>query len=133
MIFDIIIKECSFKASRSSGKGGQHVNKVSSKVELSFNISESEGLNQAEKELILSKLENRLTKEGEIIIRSEASRSQHKNKDNCISKLKKMLESALIREKRRKRTSIPRAVKEKILKDKKKRAETKEMRRKPEV
>ncbi len=74
-----IIKECLFKAVRSSGAGGQHVNKVSSKVELNFNVIDSEGITGNDKNILKQKL--KLTKEGFLILQCSETRSQHKNKE----------------------------------------------------
>ena len=76
-----ILQELTFKAIRSSGSGGQHVNKVSSKVELLFNLKESRVLNDVQKERLLTKLKHRLTKDGILILQCGESRSQHKNKE----------------------------------------------------
>ena len=75
-----IHRELQFKAVRSGGAGGQHVNKVSTKVELSFAIPSSEGLSDAEKERILLKLKSRLNNEGVLVLKCDEARSQHKNK-----------------------------------------------------
>ena len=84
-----IIQELDFKAVRSSGAGGQHVNKVSSKVELYFNVTASNALSENEKERIYSKIGNRLTKDNMLILYSDESRSQHKNQPNGSQKKKK--------------------------------------------
>ena len=78
-----LITELSFKAIKSSGKGGQHVNKVASKVELSFNINTSKVLSDVEKERLLITLKSRLTNEGLLILQCGTSRSQHHNKNDC--------------------------------------------------
>ena len=75
-----LLSELSFKAIRSSGAGGQHVNKVSSKIELTFDLKESLGLSSFEKELLEKKLASKLTNEGVLILQCDALRSQHKNK-----------------------------------------------------
>ncbi len=100
----IIIKELKFKALRSSGPGGQHVNKVSSKVELSFDIEASKGLTDEEKHLLRQKLSSRLTKTGILIIQCSNSRSQHRNKELAIIRLFEVLKSSLQVPKKRKAT-----------------------------
>ena len=130
MIFSEIIAECEFRFSRSGGKGGQHVNKVETKVELIFVPEKSEGLTENEKILLIEKLANKLTQSGELIIRSERYRSQSKNKEDALVKLKKLIESSLKRAKRRKQTTIPKAVKERILQKKKIQSEKKSRRKK---
>ena len=81
-----IIKELTFKAIRSGGAGGQHVNKVSSKVVLFFDISKSENLRDEEKELLTKNLRSRLTKDNILILSCGESRSQHKNKEIVIDR-----------------------------------------------
>ncbi len=76
-----LIKELKFKAVRSSGAGGQHVNKVSSKIELTFDLENSKELSENKKEILFKKLATRLTKENVLIIFSDETRSQHRNKD----------------------------------------------------
>ena len=100
----IIIKELKFKALRSSGPGGQHVNKVSSKVGLSFDIEASKGLTDEEKHLLRQKLSSRLTKTGILIIQCSNSRSQHRNKELAIIRLFEVLKSSLQVPKKRKAT-----------------------------
>ena len=73
--------ECIFAASRSSGPGGQNINKVNTKVELRFNITDSKILNDSEKELLLEKLASRINQEGLLILSSQSERSQLKNKE----------------------------------------------------
>lgn len=130
MIFDTIISECEFRFSRSSGKGGQHVNKVETKVELIFKPLDSEGISDQEKQFISEKLRSKFNSKDELIISSEKSRSQSRNKEDTILKLKKILDSALRRQKRRKTTKVPKAVRESILKKKKIQSEKKDRRRK---
>ena len=118
---EVIIKECVFKAVRSSGAGGQHVNKVSSKIELSFNISASNGLTEREKKLLYKNLLHKLTKTNTILLQCSESRSQHKNKDLIIKKLLLLLKNNLIVPKKRIATKIPKSVIRKRLKNKKQR------------
>ena len=92
---EAILHELTFKAIRSSGSGGQHVNKVSSKVELTFNLSESLLFDDDQKERLLRKLQNRLTKEGVLILQCGESRSQHKNKEIVTKRFFELLETGL--------------------------------------
>ncbi|AUS05613.1 aminoacyl-tRNA hydrolase [Tamlana sp. s12] len=127
-----IIKELNFKAIRSSGSGGQHVNKVASKIELSFDLNASLALSDVQKERLFKKLENRLTKDGLLILFCDESRSQHKNKTLAISRFLDLLEQALKVRKRRIPTKIPKSVIKKRLKSKKQLSDKKVNRRKPD-
>ena len=128
-----VIKELNFKGIRSSGVGGQHVNKVSSKIELSFNIEISLVLNEEQKKIIQYKLSNRITKEGLLILQCGDSRSQHRNKNIAIVRAIQLLKSALHIQKKRIRTKTPRAVVFKRLKNKRVNAIRKANRRKPNL
>ena len=125
--------ELQFKAVRSSGAGGQNVNKVSSKVELSFDVPASEGLSDVEKERLLQKLKTRLTNDGVLILQCDEARSQHKNKDLVIKRFFDILKKGLTVPKKRKRTKPSKSSIEKRLKSKKKAAEKKANRKPPDV
>ena len=127
----IIASEFSFKAVRSSGAGGQNVNKVSSKVVLTFDLVNSKGLTVDEITLLQAKLTTKLTQDGILILTSEEDRSQLKNKEKVIKKCFKLLENALVVPKERKETKIPRAVKEKRINAKKVMSVLKQNRKKP--
>ncbi len=127
----IIASEFSFKAVRSSGAGGQNVNKVSSKVVLTFDLVNSKGLTDDEKTLLQTKIATKLTQEGILILTTEEDRSQLKNKEKVIKKCFKLLDNALIIPKERKETKIPRSVKEKRLNAKKVMSVLKQNRKKP--
>lgn len=127
----IIASEFSFKAVRSSGAGGQNVNKVSSKVVLIFDLVNSKGLTVDEITLLQAKLTTKLTQDGILILTSEEDRSQLKNKEKVIKKCFMLLENALVVPKERKETKIPRAVKEKRLNAKKVMSVLKQNRKKP--
>jgi len=113
-----IIKVVTFKTSRSGGKGGQNVNKVSSKVELIFDLNCAFFFNEEEKMLLKGRLENRLDSEGLLHIVSQEDRSQLLNKERTIAKLIELLKRSLQVQKKRKPTKIPKAVIQKRLKDK---------------
>ncbi len=125
--------ELSFKASRSGGKGGQNVNKVSTKVELRFNVMDSSHLTEEQKELISSKLQNRINNDGFFVISSDEKRTQLANKETVIKRFYELLDKALQKPKPRKKTKIPKAVKEKRLSDKKKKSDIKSSRSKPTI
>jgi|TARA_R100001369_G_scaffold72185_1_gene100126 ribosome-associated protein len=128
-----IIQELKFKAVRSSGAGGQHVNKVSSKVELTFDLENSMALTDIEKNRLLRKLSTKLSKENILIMQCEETRSQHKNKELVIKKFLDTLEASLTVPKRRRKTKPSRSAIEKRLKSKKKAALKKLNRGKPRL
>ena len=126
-----LIKEVIFKTSRSGGKGGQNVNKVSSKVELIFNVSNASFLSDEEKSLLQEKLAKRLDTEGNLHIVSQEDRSQLLNKQRTVIKLMNLLTKSLQVKKKRKATKIPKAVIEKRLATKSITSSKKENRKKP--
>ena len=128
-----IISELQFKAVRSSGAGGQNVNKVSSKVVLTFNLNASQSLTEEEKLLLTEKLKTKLTSEGLLILNCDEDRSQIKNKEIVIKRFLKLIQNALIIPKKRKPTKIPRSVIEKRLKSKRTTSERKQNRRRPDL
>ncbi|GGE07477.1 alternative ribosome rescue aminoacyl-tRNA hydrolase ArfB [Sphingobacterium cellulitidis] len=105
-----LIQELSFKTSRSGGKGGQNVNKVSSKVMLNWNVDESSVFNEDQKMLIKERLANRISKEGLLQLDSSIDRSQLKNKELVIERFFSILENALKLDAERKPTKIPKSV-----------------------
>ncbi|WP_136480417.1 alternative ribosome rescue aminoacyl-tRNA hydrolase ArfB [Cognatitamlana onchidii] len=128
-----LLEELKFKAIRSSGSGGQHVNKVSSKVEITFNLYESLVFNESQTEILKTKLQNRLTKNGLLVVFCDESRSQHKNKEIATKRLLELLKSALIIRKKRVPTKISKSAIQKRLKCKKIRSLKKVNRRKPKL
>ncbi|MFD2822811.1 alternative ribosome rescue aminoacyl-tRNA hydrolase ArfB [Lacinutrix iliipiscaria] len=128
-----LITELQFKAIRSSGSGGQHVNKVSSKIELTFNLNASLVLNDEQKKHLAEKLKTRLTKENMLIIQCDESRSQHKNKALAIQRFLNIIKEGLVVPKKRKPTKIPKAVIAKRLKRKSIQSDKKANRKKPDV
>ena len=128
-----IISEVTFKAVRSSGAGGQNVNKVSSKVVLTFDLNASLSLSDEEKELIAAKLKSKLTIENILILNCDEDRSQLKNKEIVTKRFLEIITKALIIPKTRKPTKIPRSVIEKRLKNKASNSEIKQNRKKPDL
>ena len=128
-----IKNELTFRAIRSGGAGGQHVNKVSSKVVLFFDISKSEYLTQEEKEILNKNLHSRLTKNHILILSCDESRSQHKNKEIVVQRFILLMQSALKKPKRRIPTKAGKAIKAKRLASKKKIALKKSLRQKPKL
>src|SRR5690606_27820921 len=126
---EIIQTEIQYKAVRSSGAGGQNVNKVATKVQLQFFVEQSNGLTADEKTLLTEKLANRITKEGFIMVECGETRSQLKNKELCTQRLFLLLENALKKDKKRIATKIPKSVIKKRLEDKQRNAEKKQNRK----
>jgi ribosome-associated protein len=127
-----IIKVVTFRTSRSGGKGGQNVNKVSSKVELVFDLSSAPFFTEEERLLLNEKLAGRLDQEGLLHVVSQEDRSQLMNKERVIAKLIALLKAALHVQKKRKPTKVPKAVVRKRLEDKQSTASKKAMRKRPQ-
>jgi ribosome-associated protein len=127
------LTELSFKAVRSSGAGGQNVNKVSSKVVLTFDLVNSQSLSDEEKTVLSEKLKTKLTSDGILILNCDEDRSQLKNKEIVTKRFLKLIQNALIIPKKRKPTKIPRSVIEKRIKAKRNTSEIKQNRKKPDV
>ncbi len=117
--------ELSFTASRSSGPGGQHVNKVSTKVSLSFDVLHSPSLTDDQKKLILERQSGRITKDGVLQISAQDSRSQLTNKTDATNRFIEVLGTALYVRKKRRKTRVPLGVKMKRLDNKRQRSEIK--------
>ena len=126
-----LLQEFQYKAVRSSGAGGQNVNKVSSKVVLTLDIPASKALTDEEKEVLYGKLASRLTQENVLILNCDEDRSQLKNKAIVTKRALDIIKSALIIPKIRKATKIPKSVIRKRIKDKKNTSEIKHFRKKP--
>ncbi|WDF64072.1 alternative ribosome rescue aminoacyl-tRNA hydrolase ArfB [Flavobacterium sp. KACC 22763] len=128
-----IISELNFKAVRSSGSGGQNVNKVSSKVVLSFDLNASQALTEDEKLLLLENISARLTSENILILNCDEDRSQLKNKEIVTKRFLEIIKKGLYVPKIRKATKVPKAVIKKRIKDKKNISDLKQSRRKPNL
>ena len=126
---DIIARE----AVRSSGAGGQNVNKVSTKVVLTFNLRESQAFTEAEKVLLVEKLSVKCNENGEMIVQSSETRSQLKNKEKAFKKLFSLLEKSLFQPKKRIATKIPFGVIHKRIISKKTKSLIKQNRKKPDL
>jgi ribosome-associated protein len=124
------LPELEFRTSRSSGKGGQHVNKTESRVELHFNVDESNLLNEDEKHGIKKYLKNRISQNGVLRMYSQIHRSQFQNKERVIQRFHELIDKALTPRKKRKPTRPSRAAKEKRLKEKRILSEKKKTRSK---
>lgn len=130
MNVEIISSELNFKAVRSSGAGGQNVNKVSSKIVLIFDVATSQGLDENEKLLLHTKLKTKISQENLLILTCDEDRSQFKNKKIIIKRFFEMLEKALVLPKVRKATKISKSANEKRIQEKKKAGEIKAGRKK---
>ena len=129
--YEALKQELAFKAVKSSGPGGQHVNKTASKIILNFDVENSQALSEEEKSRILMKLASRITNSGEIILESGETRSQHKNKELVTARFLERIQKALIKEKPRKKTRPTKASKLKRLRSKKLKSDKKANRQKP--
>lgn len=128
-----LLQELNLKAVRSSGAGGQHVNKVSTKVVLAFDVANSNALSSIEKERVLHKLAKRLTKDNILMLQADATRSQFKNKELVIKRFLELLENAIKIQKKRRKTKPSRSSVEKRLRKKKKDALKKANRGRPKL
>lgn len=126
-----IIQELQFKAVRSSGAGGQHVNKVASKIELFFDVTNSSAISDDEKTLILKNLKSKLTKDNVLILSCDESRSQHKNKELVIEKFLTLIVNSLKIPKKRKATKPTKSSIDKRIEKKKNLALKKALRKNP--
>jgi len=133
MDFDLIRSELQFKAVRSSGPGGQHVNKTASKVEVSFHVGNSAGLTEDEKQLLQKRLSNQITSEGSLQLNCSETRSQHRNKELVVLRLWELLKENLKVRKARKKTRPSKTAIEKRLQSKKRTALKKGNRRPPKI
>ena len=121
--------ELAFKTSRSGGPGGQNVNKLDTRVTVSFDLEGCRGLDGVQKRRIRSRLASRINKEGFVRVVSQRHRSQKANRDAAVEKLVELLAVALKRRPVRKKTAVPRAAKEKRLEAKKRRSQVKQRRK----
>jgi ribosome-associated protein len=128
-----IISEAQYKAVRSSGAGGQNVNKVSSKVVLTFDVQRSVGLSDEEKEVLKVKLSSRLTMDFVLILNCDEDRSQFRNKEIVTKRFLEVIKKGLEVPKIRKATKIPKSAIRKRIKNKKNTSQLKQNRRKPDL
>ena len=122
-------EELIFTATRSSGPGGQNVNKVSTRVILSFNIDNSPSLTDEQKKLIENRLANRVNKDGVLRVISQQTRSQSENRQIALQRFIELMQTALKKIPIRKKTKITRSAKQQRLKSKKQRSKIKQQRK----
>jgi ribosome-associated protein len=125
------LAELEFRASRSGGPGGQHVNTSSTRVEVSWDVAGSPALSEEQRQRLLLRLASRLDGSGRLRLVSSTSRSQLRNREEVTERLRQILAEALIVPKVRKRTKPSRAAKAARLESKRRRAATKRDRRRP--
>lgn len=130
MDFKIILSELVIKATRSGGKGGQNVNKVSTRIQLFFDVKNSDGLSDEEKKLIQHKLKNKLSDESVLLIDVQEVRTQLGNKKIALKKLQEVLTNTLKKNKKRIKTGVTVAAKRKRIEGKKITSEKKQLRQK---
>ena len=128
MLKDCLIKEMRYKTSRSSGPGGQHVNKTESRVEVYWDLYETGCLSESQKQRLVNKLSHRLSDSGILSLACETHRSQHRNREEVTERLVKLITGGLAAPKKRHRTKPTRASIEKRLQEKKRRGEVKRLR-----
>ena len=129
----LLKSELTYKFVRSSGSGGQHVNKVSSKAELYFNLADSQVFDDDEKLKLSEFFKNRLNKDQILVLTCDESRSQFRNKAIVTQRFLELIEEGLKEEKKRIPTKISEAAKKKRLANKRKTSEKKTNRKKPDI
>jgi len=130
-MIDCLLGELTFRTSRSSGPGGQHVNKTESRVELIWDLQKTRCLDDHQKSLLTQRIRSRLTEEGALIMASEKYRSQHRNRQDVTERFLEVLNAGLKPVKKRRPTKPSRTSVEKRIKGKKIRGEIKRTRRPP--
>ena len=128
-----VVPETEFevRTSRSGGPGGQGVNTTDSKVELRWDVTATSALTPAQRDLVLQRLASRLTDDGVLVLQSSEHRSQHRNREAVFARFRAIVGDAIVPPKPRRRTRPTRASKERRLKAKKLRGETKRLRKPP--
>jgi ribosome-associated protein len=126
-----LLTELTYRTARSSGPGGQHVNKVETKVDVLFEVATSAAFGELEKARLLEFYKNQITTEGLLITTDQSTRSQLTNKEKAIKKLIKLIEKGIKPIVKRKIPDVPFFVKESRSKEKNHRSEIKAGRKKP--
>ena len=125
----IPISELHFRFTRSSGPGGQHVNRSATQVELLFDVAGSPSLDETQRRRVLSKLKSRLDKEGVLHLVSQETRSQLRNREEVVERFRELMRDALRVPKSRRPTRPTRGARERRLEEKRRRSEAKRSRR----
>jgi ribosome-associated protein len=125
---DIAPAELSFSFSRSSGPGGQNVNKVNTRVTLSYDVAHSPSLNDRQRQLIFSRLATRINKLGILRISSDTCRTQQGNKEEVTRRFVHLLQGAVHEQRPRRKTKVSRGARERRLSSKKNRGRIKQLR-----
>jgi ribosome-associated protein len=125
------LAELEFRASRSGGPGGQHVNTSSTRVEVTWDVAGSPALSEEQRQRLLVRLASRLDGTGRLRLVSSGTRSQLRNREDVTERLREVVAQALVVPKARKRTRTPRAAKAARLESKRRRSATKRDRRPP--
>jgi ribosome-associated protein len=128
----IPLSELTYRASRSSGPGGQHVNTSSTRIEVVWDIAASAAVTEEERARLLARLATRLDSAGRLRLVSGETRSQLRNRESVTERLRTVVASALALPKHRKRTRVPASVKAARLEAKRRRSDLKRARRRPE-
>lgn len=123
--------ELTFTASRSSGPGGQHVNKTSSRITLRFDLEASPSLDEAQKAKLRARLSTRLTKDGILMVHAQKHRSQSRNRERAIERFAELVAEALTDAPPRRPTRKSRGVERRRLENKRRRGQVKALRRPP--
>ncbi|HKJ92839.1 MAG TPA: alternative ribosome rescue aminoacyl-tRNA hydrolase ArfB [Longimicrobiales bacterium] len=124
--------ELQFRASRSGGPGGQHVNTSSTKVELLWDVAGTPSLSDGQRARVLKRLANRIDNDGVLHMSESGSRSQHRNREVLTERFAELVRKALRRKKRRIPTKPTKASRERRLRSKKRRSRKKKLRKPPE-
>jgi ribosome-associated protein len=130
---EALVKEVQFQTALSGGPGGQHVNKTESKIILTWDVSDSNQINEIEKQRIFNKLANRINSKGILHLSVAKSGSQHQNKKMAKDTFKTLLQKALEKPKKRIKTKPSRSAKLKRLQKKKQHSDKKQLRKKPKL
>lgn len=121
----IPVSELQFRFSTSSGPGGQHANKAETRVTLLFDVANSPSLTEAQREQVMQRLASRIDSSGVLQVSSQASRSQHQNRETAVSRFQQLLAEALKPRRQRRKTRAGQAAIERRLEEKRKRSERK--------